>query len=190
MKLHKKRTLLVLTCLMLLLMTALGAWWFEMNTSSELRLWANPQGNAAACVHHPSAVTCQGQVSPFGTGSGVPSCASQATIPALIDLTDPSRLEVPLATLEVWHSPVCRSAFASAYTSTLLGASSLTVSIAARLGWWQHALRETTLHISGGADVHAWTPLLYLDDPMPQTVEACITIRAEQSYRACTTVSL
>lgn len=187
---NKKIATIVLIFLMLILIVALSSWMQQMRLSSVVRLSANPQGNATNCVHHPSNATCQEQVSPFGTGSGAPSCASDATIPALVDITDPSRFEAPLATLQVWRSTVCHSVFASAYTSSLLGASSLSVSIATEWGWWHNAFRQTTLHSPGGNEFHAWTPLLYLDDPMPKTVKACITVVTETSYRVCTTVSL
>jgi hypothetical protein len=190
MKTKKKSAIIICIGVILILIAGMAAWFFQMNASSVVRLSANPQGNAANCMHHPSNAACSWQVSPFGAGPGAPGCASHATIPTTVDITDPTRMETPLATLQVWQSTMCHSVFASAYTSTFLGASSLSVSIASGRGWWRNALRETTLRNHGGDDIHAWTPLLYLDDPMPKMVKACMTVVAEKSYRVCTTVSL
>src|SRR6267142_4345199 len=85
--------------------------------SSSVHLSANPSGDAAACIQHPSATTCQVQVSPFGTGKpGAASCAAHASIPALIEVSDPTINEAPIATLQVWHSSACHAMFASAST--------------------------------------------------------------------------
>ncbi len=165
------------------------------NASSVIRLSANPQGDATACVHHPSTSTCSSEVSPFGIQRpGALNCATQATIPTLLDLSDPSLNEAPIATLQVWQSPTCHAWFASASTSTLLGLQgpyTLTVSMTQHLSWWQNALRETSVKSRGEDHIlHAWTPLLSSNPSPPDTIEACLSIAAITSYHVCTTVAL
>jgi hypothetical protein len=112
----------------------------------------------------------------------------------LLDLSDPSLNEAPIATLQVWQSTTCHAWFASASTSTLLGLQgpyTLTVSLTQHLSWWQNALRETSVKSRGeGRILHAWTPLLSSNPSPPETIEACLSIAASTSYHVCTTVSL
>jgi hypothetical protein len=189
---RRKRKMLFLVSLILVLAggTVLGIG--MLRTSSVVSLSANPQGDATACIQHPSKTTCSQQVSPFGTEKpGAASCAAHATIPTLVDLSDPMVVEVPIATLQVWQSPTCHASFASAYTSTMLQRKyTLTVSIAQQSGWWHREVRTTTLQSSGKPyeALHAWTALLPSDHLTSEMVEACVTVVAGNPYHVCASV--
>src|SRR5438132_331690 len=165
---NRKPFRLILLSLILPVILLIAIATIPISASSLIRLTANPQGDATACLHHPSTATCTEAVSPFGTEKpGASSCATQASIPALITISDPTMNEAPIATLQVWQSPTCHASFASASVSTLLGLqgpSTITVSMVWQRGWWQHTLRATTIHSNGANHVvRAWTPLLSAD---------------------------